>query len=274
MLKHMVLLIMTFAGILYGQQDSSRIQIITLSDGSELKGFIIEEDSSVIQFKTLSGVEMEIDRMQIKEMEEHLGKWHSGEFRMQDPNSSRLFFAPAARTLKAGEGYFSIYEIFFPSIAIGVTDFLTINGGMSLFPGADQQLLFIAPKVRFVNTEIFQLSSGILYAGISDESFGIAYGVFTIGSSIASLTGGLGLGFVNGDFSENPFLMIGGELQLSNSVKFLTENWILPESETALISFGLRFFGRHLAADFALMTITEEVEGFPFIPWIGFAYNF
>jgi hypothetical protein len=38
---------------------------------------------------------------------------------------------------------------------------------------------------------------------------------------------------------------------------------------------GIRLFGRKLAADFALMLPTNvDLEGFPFIPWIGFTYNF
>jgi hypothetical protein len=46
-------------------------------------------------------------------------------------------------------------------------------------------------------------------------------------------------------------------------------------SETKFLSLGIRLFGRKLAADFALMLPTNvDLEGFPFIPWIGFTYNF
>ena len=43
-----------------------------------------------------------------------------------------------------------------------------------------------------------------------------------------------------------------------------------------LLSGGIRFFGENLAADFALIfpLTGEGIEGFPFLPWIGFAYNF
>jgi hypothetical protein len=41
-------------------------------------------------------------------------------------------------------------------------------------------------------------------------------------------------------------------------------------------AFGIRLFGDELAADFALVYIRSGTspEGFPFIPWIGFVYNF
>ena len=35
--------------------------------------------------------------------------------------------------LKKGEGYFSDYELFFPGIAYGVTDNVTIGGGFGSF---------------------------------------------------------------------------------------------------------------------------------------------
>lgn len=273
-MRQILYLLLLTAGVAYGQTDSSKVMVIILNDGSEVKGFIVSEDNSAIQFETLSGVQMHLERTQIKEIEVISGDWDNGKFREQDPNGTRLLFAPTARTLKGGEGYFSVYEIFFPSIAVGIGDYFTLNGGMSLFPGADRQLLYIAPKVNIISATAFKLSAGTLYAGISGESFGFAYGVFTVGSSSAALTGGIGWGFVNGEFSENPAVLLGGEIQLSNSVKLLSENWILPEAESSIISFGIRFFGQHLAADFGLITVTEDVEGFPFIPWLGFAYNF
>ena len=35
-----------------------------------------------------------------------------------DPNYTRLFFAPTARALKKGSGYFADYELIFPGIAV------------------------------------------------------------------------------------------------------------------------------------------------------------
>ena len=90
--------------------------------------------------------------------------------------------------------------------------------------------------------------------------------------------------------------MLGGEVQLSNSVKLLTENYLFPYEEHTYLydagtgtyeerwetryepvfSGGIRFFGQQLAADLALFTSPDlfgNGEGFPFIPWLGFAYN-
>jgi hypothetical protein len=274
-------LIITFSAILIraasAQTDSSKVDSVSvqkavLIDDTELIGRVIYDDGSRMKFKTLAGIEMEFDKSSVKEIKDVEGAWDGKTFLRSDPNKTRLFFAPTARTLKQGEGYFAAYEIFFPFLAVGLTDFITLSGGVSLFPGASEQIVYIGPKIRFIHLENFDFSGGIIYSHVSDSDFGITYGIASYGSSKASLTLGLGWGYEDGEFSDRPFVLAGGEVQLSNSIKLLTENWFLPE--TVVISFGIRFFGENLAADFGLMTVTEETEGFPFLPWIGFAYNF
>jgi hypothetical protein len=86
---------------------------------------------------------------------------------------------------------------------------------------------------------------------------------------------GLGWGFSGSDISNNPVFILGGELRVSNSIKLITENWFPPSSDVQLISIGLRFLGDRLAADFGLWyPAGGDPEGFPFLPWIVFSYNF
>jgi hypothetical protein len=256
------------------QDDSLKVKQITLNDGSEVVGRILSEDALRIQFKTNSGIEMTIERGLIKEIKDLEMEEHEGSLRRVDPNQTRLLFSPTARPLKQGNGYFSVYEIFFPMVSYGLTDFFSFSGGFSLIPFAETQLLYIAPKINIINREEFALSGGVLYMTLTEESAGIAYGVATYGKSSGAVTVGLGWGFVEGDFSGNPMLVLGGELQISRSTKLITENWLPPGDNEAIISFGIRFFGARLAGDFGLITSTEPTEGFPFFPWLGFAYNF
>jgi hypothetical protein len=248
---------------------------LSLTDGSELMGRVIHETFSGIAFKTVSGMEFTVQPRLIDKFERVAGTWKGDQFMSNDPNETRLFFTATGNTLPKGKGYFSIYEIFMPMLAIGVTDYLTIAGGVSLIPGASEQAVYLAPKVRVVNLEKTKVSAGVLYIQVSDVSLGIVYGVGTYGTQKASISAGIGYGFADGDFAKRPVVMVGGELRVSNSVKFISENWFPPKSEGFLYSFGVRFFGEHLAADFGLMGISSSsTEGFPFIPWIGFVYNF
>jgi hypothetical protein len=270
----MIIIMLIGIETIFAQTDTTAIYRITLTDDSELIGKIISENDSLLVFVTNAGLELSLDWEMVKGKEIVQGDWDGETFLRSDPNKTRLLFSPTGRTLPAGEGYFSVYEIFFPFLAIGVTDFLTLSGGMSLFPGADEQIIYVAPKLRVLHLYNFDLSGGVLYCHTSESDFGIFYGVTSYGSSRASLTFGLGWGYVDGETAESPAIMFGGEIQLSNSVKLISENWKLPEEEDFILSFGLRFFGEHLAADFGLVTTTGETSGFPFIPWIGFAYNF
>jgi hypothetical protein len=86
---------------------------------------------------------------------------------------------------------------------------------------------------------------------------------------------GLGWGFAGGEIANKPILLLGGELRLSNSIKLISENWIPPGTDLVVYSFGFRFFGENLAADLGFFRPSHmDTDGFPFIPWIGFAYNF
>ena len=264
----------------HAQEDTSATKKphrIILKDGSEVIGTIEAEDSSQVEFKTLSGVSMRIPRGQIKEFERLSGEIVGGEYKRFDPNHTRLFFAPTARPLKQGQGYFSAYQIFFPFVAVGVTDFLSLAGGISLIPGAKEQIYYLAPKLTPLHLENIDVSAGVLYINATGTDFsgvGIVYGVGTYGKQDAALTAGLGWGFAQGEVSNKPILMLGGELRISNSIKLLTENWIPPGTDVFLYSFGIRFFGESLAADLGLIGSSKGLNGFPFIPWVGFAYNF
>jgi hypothetical protein len=90
------------------------------------------------------------------------------------------------------------------------------------------------------------------------EGVGILYGVGTLGLADKALTLGLGWGFAGGEISNEPVLMLGGELQLSNSFKLMTENWFPPGTDIAIVSFGLRFFGENLSADLAMVRTTHK----------------
>jgi len=137
--------------------DSSQVEIvkISLEDGSVLIGQIVSENNNAIVIKTNSGIKNEIPKVEIKKRKIVTDKLVEGEMWESDPNKTRLFFSPTSRALDRSEGYFAIYELFFPFLAVGVTDNLTLSGSVLLFPGADSQLLYVAPKYTFLNKKIW-----------------------------------------------------------------------------------------------------------------------
>ncbi len=275
-----IIFMLTLSLQVYAQEEilSTELKTFIMKDGLEVVGFIEKQDSLTIQVRTQSNVLVQIPIEEIDKILPFTGEKVTRTEIKRDPNNTRLLFAPTARPLKSGSGYFSAYELFFPFVAIGVADFLTFAGGVSLIPGAQNQAIYIAPKITPIHNDMYGISIGALYLnslGGMSEGIGIVYGVGTYGESDKAVSFGLGWGFSGEDFSNKPIIMLGGELQVSNSVKLITENWIPPDSDIAIVGFGIRFFGEKLAADIGLLyPAGSEMNGFPFIPWLGFAYNF
>jgi hypothetical protein len=279
---HLVFVVLAFTTTVMAQQDtvmSSKIYRLSLKDGSEVLGTILKSDTTHVEFQSISKIVMSVPRTTIASLTLLSGSIVDGEFQRSDPNYTRLFFAPTGRPLKNGQGYFSAYEIFFPSIAVGIGDIVTLSGGISLVPFAESQLFYFAPKITPVHIRNFDLAAGLFFINSSLSSGsggGLVYGIGTYGTDNAAVTAGLGWGFAGGDISNRPIVILGGEVRLSNSIKLISENWIPPWTDALIYSFGFRFFGDQLAADLGFVRASTHMEtsGFPFIPWIGFAYNF
>lgn len=261
--------------------DSTFVQMVKTVDGSSNLGRIVRIDSLSVEFHT-TVMSMTIPIAKITEIKEiPAGSIRNGEYWFSNPNATRLFFGPTAHMLKGGEGYFSDTYVFFPQVVVGVTDFITLGGGMSLFPGAgmDNQILYFMPKVGMPVNEKFHLAGGALIIKIPDfdqdvSTVGVLYGVGTYGGSDRSFTAGLGYGFAGDEMADRPMVMVGGEYRMSRRASFVTENWLFPGLNQPLVSAGFRFFGEGLAVDLALANVLGEDMVAPGIPFIDFVYNF
>jgi len=282
-LASLLISLLAAPSIIVAQEDTSQtkpLERIVLKDGSEIVGHVESETETTITVRTLSDVVSSIPKAQITLRSPVSGYVEGTAYFRKDPNGTRLFFGPTGRTLKAGQGYFSVYEIFFPAVGVGVTDWLDVSGGLSLFPGASEQLYYLSAKVAPIQLRNLDLAAGVVFLNVTGnpEDFdgaGILHVIGTYGSEKAALTAGLGWGFSGSDIENNPVFILGAEVRLSNSMKLISENWFPPSSDVQLLSIGLRFFGDRLAADFGLWyPAGGDTEGFPFLPWIGFAYNF
>ena len=254
--------------------DSAHVQIVTLRDGSTIFGRILAVNGDTVSFQTQAG-NIQLSAGAIREIKEiPAADLREGEYWFPNPNSTRLFFAPSGQMLKKGEGYFSDYELFFPGIAYGVTDNVTIGGGVSLFPAAvEDQVYYVTPKIGISVADKVHVAAGVLFAGTKGGTGGIYYGVGTFGDGNASVTLGGGYGFAGGKIEAKPVGMIGGELRVSRRIGIVTENYLLPVSDNNfLYSFGLRFMGEKLTTDLALVNVSgSDVIG---IPYVDFVFRF
>jgi hypothetical protein len=261
--------------------DSSTIQFLTTTDGSQLVGRIIEIRETEIVFQTSFGI-MTISIANIREVKDVKEELMiEGSYWFPSPNATRLFFAPTGRCLKRGEVYFADYYLFFTSLTLGINDYITVGGGASLWlwAGIENNILYFTPKVGLIQRENFGLSMGALMVKLPDwgsesaPAVGILYSVGTWGNPNRSITGGIGYGYLDWELADKPMVMIGGEVRAARRISFVTENWTIPGVEGALLSYGMRFFGESLSVDLAFINSTQGMI-FPGIPYIDFVYKF
>src|SRR5881392_1558263 len=172
--------------------DSLRTHVLRTRDGSTIVGRIVAESADTVRFESY-GVVFTLPRSLIADLRSvESGQIKQGEYWAPDPNRTRLFFAPTARMLAKGEGYFSDSYLLLLTVAGGVTSRFTMGGGMSIIPSTNPQnnIFYLTPKVGLIEQPHFGLAAGALigFAGFEgidakDRSFGILYGVSSVGSN-------------------------------------------------------------------------------------------
>ena len=261
------------------ESDSLRIVKITFIDSTVSIGTILEKSDTSILFKTLSDLVFTIKTERIKEISyisnDSLVNKHSG----NNHGISRLFFSPTARTLKAGSGYFSLHEVFFPFISIAVVDYFELDGGISIYPEGDKNYYFLGSKFQFYSSKNISVAAGLAYLGIlknSDVAL-LGYGIVTFGNEKMGGTVGYGSNLLHQRKDDlSGLFIVGGDILISDFVKLISENYLLLEGDkiTVVYSSGVRFFGEKLAADIGFFGAIDSSKGWPFLPWISFSINF
>lgn len=251
-----------------------------LNDGSRLVGTILSETEHEVLFRTASGSEIRLDPATIKRRRTVEGRMHEGSFQPYDPSLSRTFFAPTARSVPEGTGYVVLHEVFFLSGAWGPGAGITLSGGLSLIPGAGEQLVWFAPKFTFMERENVSVAGGILAATLtgSADAGGILYGVTSFGSRVRTGSVGVGFLFGEGEVDDTPIILFSGEWALGDRTSLISENYAVPtEGNGALISLGIRIRGSRLTMDLAGITHTAifgDGDELAVIPWLGITRNF
>jgi len=247
------------------------VQRLTLTDESQLFGRVESIDDDSIVFRSIADVVMRVPRASILDLRPVSGRLVDGTFQTHDPHNNRLMFAPTARSLRRGEGYFGVYYVL-PFVQVGVTDRFSIGGGTPLIFGDGAHPLWITPKMQLLSRKHVQAAAGVIHiTGIEDLEAGIAYGVTTIGSENSAAT--IGFGRAYSGHGGGGILMIGGEHRQSRRIKWITENWFWRGEARGFVSGGVRFLGERLSADLSLVVPLVEDAAVAF-PIVSFAWHF
>ncbi|MBA3884438.1 MAG: hypothetical protein H0X67_01755 [Acidobacteria bacterium] len=254
-------------------RDAAALQELVLRDGSRLYGAVERETDDEIVFRTQAGAVMTVRRADVVSLRGVTGAFVDGEFWRGDPNPTRLFFTSTGRALGRGHVTAGVYGIVIPFVQVGVTDRFSIGGGSPLVFGFGEgwdRPFWVTPKLQVYSGERADVAVGTLHIFTGGSGGGgIAYGVGTFGRRDASITVGAGMTYTGFD-GGGGVVMIGGERQVSRSMKLLTENYIWSGGH-GIASAGVRFFGERLSADIGF-AVPVGADMFFLFPVVNFVY--
>lgn len=267
----------------------SKTYQITLKDGSIVSGILISiTDKEVIIHSGTIG-EVHLQKENIKTMvpvssfdEKKSEIWFA------NPNPSKYLLGSSAIPLEKNSGYYQNTWIFISSFSYGFTNNFSLSGGfeiLSLMAKDGPYAYYINPKVSFKLANNFYFGGSLLYANtiklIGDfGGLGTLNAFGTYGNKNNNITGALGWGWADGNFSSKPLVTISGMTRLSKRVALVSENWIVPgagskSSYYGIFSYGVRFLSEKTSIDLAFMNNRDISKGiFIGIPWLDFVVNF
>jgi hypothetical protein len=273
--------------------DTAKVYHLELSDGLEMVGHYVSHDSTTFVLRTNQIARVEIPFKGVVLLEEvPASRFRNGVYWFRNPHATRYFFAPSAFNLKKGEGYYQNTYLFFNSFNVGLTDNVSIGGGIEMLSffgslAADGEfgpIFFITPKLSFKATEHFHYGLGIYYINVpslfSDNErtgAGITYAMGTIGDENRNLTIGGGLAFARQEFSKDPIFTVCGLSRISKRTALVSENWLLINNNSlkAVYSYGFRFFGEKMAVDLGFINNPEIARALIVgIPYVDFTVKF
>lgn len=274
----------------YGQEKAKQTQIspqlsdakvtnvpkrITLKDGQKLMGYItVKDDTLLVRLKTGQTVIVPQDAVKSITAVDAIDKDR------RTTHRTRYLYSPSGMMLREGEGYISQKELFFTSLAFGLTDWLSlvVGGALPLWFVDDGFNLIGGLKVGGSPTDWLHTSfgaEGIALPGVSqDGTFGaFLFANLTIGDPLKHLTINLGKPLGTEGLSDIWITTISGYYAFNQTVGVVSENWIIRREDNwdLIGSLALRFTPGNFSID-AGAILFDEFE-LP-IPWVDFSWGF
>lgn len=262
--------------------NQARVYLVTLKDGSTMRGTIVSENPQEISLATENVGTVTIKKDQIKSMvlldQSNL---KSGKYWFPNPNYSRYFIGPGIQ-LKKGDGYYQNVDVLFNTVSYGITNYFSLGGGVELLSTLHgQPIIILMPKLGFEVTKSLWLGGGILYVNLSALSgvdisggLGIGYGSATFGNENNNVSLGIGWGYVGSRWSDKPVITLSGMARVSPRFGLVTENWFVPDY--SVFTYGIRFIGEKMSVDIGLVNSKDIAKTFAIgVPaFIGFVFKF
>ncbi len=279
-------------------ENGNAIRVITLNDGSIISGKILNQTDkyTIIETQDLGTINLPASKIKnIRDFEDATVS-NKGSIWFKNPNSTRYLFAPSAFQLKKGEGYYqNIYGIG-NSVQFGITNNVTLGGGLAGPFGA-----YIDTKLGVQVAKNVNIAGGILLGNsffkIDDHNVGIGlgFGLVTLGNYDHNITLGAGYGIVDNkdktDQMKKPVYNVNAMARVAKKFALVTENWMvnvtgnpfarkniseIDEHYEVFYSYAFRYMGQKSTLDAGFVNTPSLFEQgwLVGIPYIGFVIRF
>ncbi len=260
------------------QNDTLKYYVET-NNKNTYRGVIISQNDSIIILMTESIGTISIQKSEIKKLFPiNQNKIVNNKIWLDNPQSSRYFFSPNGYGLKKGEGYYQNVWVLINSFAVGITDNISIGGGvvpLFFFGGAPTPVWFTTKISIPVKKDNIAVGAGVLGGTIlmeDETTFGIAYGIATIGNKNNNASLGVGYGYTGGNWSKSPLINLNFMLRLGANGYFISENYyiMVDNSYFFILSAGGRYVINEAGIDFGLIfPMAEGIGSIIALPWLG-----
>ena len=149
--------------------NQTRNVLITLKNGSAFHGKVVAENALEINLEAENIGTIVIRKDQIKSsVNLDSTNFKKGKYWFPNPNYSRYFISPGIQ-LKQGDGYYQNIDLSANTVSYGITNFLSIGGGLELYTTLSGHPVFILmPKLGFKVGKSFWLGGGIFYLNAAE----------------------------------------------------------------------------------------------------------
>ena len=256
--------------------ESRTAYLVVLFDESEYIGSFLGRENNMLILATLDYPRIGIPFNQIRSITKvEPENFVNGEYWYTTPSSSRYLQLPSAMNLKSGEAFYLNAYLAFNTINVGITDNLSMAGGIDFYSLVNgDPLFFVNPRYgKQINPDM-HIGGGVIYANVVDQEYGIAYGLFTYGNKNTNITAGLGFGYYDTEFSFLPTSSLSGTMRLKKNFALVGESWYIPDN-AGLFAYAIRFFGESFTFDLGMInnrTLSQELLFG--VPYIDVGYKF
>lgn len=249
----------------YYQKEQSkparRQYLITLQDGSQLRGELIRQDSLEAVIKTSNLGQVVINASQITSMvavDADKSTTSSGGYPNLFPQY--LNFTPTAYQAERGKLYYRNSILYFSQFDYGINDNWSVGAGFFTF--VPTALFSLNTKVSFPVSKTVRLGiqgqyiNGTGLLDVLNNGLGYVQGIASFGTSQRNITVGLGAVFNRGKLADGKVLTVGIVRKMTPSLTFISENHVFigPDAGTNLtVSGGVRFDRRRHSFDVSVL---------------------